>query len=174
MVVSVRKTIPTTSNFYTTGGDQTITLAGTTKIIFHTKKALIKINRRKNKSRQASEDSDEFDNQVVDLKHGTDEVVINGWIEDDDTDTAWEKYWRLRAMCSRGGPLTNLTIEDIEFKGATQEAFLEDIAGTIIADDTGSINVSKGEGIVRIELVLSFFIGDERWLLEVQVMVLCI
>ncbi len=162
MVISIQKTIPTSSNFYTTGGDQTVTLAGTTKIIIHTKKALIKINRRKNKSRQTSEDSDEFDNQIVDLKNGTDEIVINGWLEDDSTDTAWEKFWRLRAMVSRGGPLTNLTIENIQFKSDTQQAFLEDIAGTIIADDTGSINSSKGDGVSRIELVLSFFVGDER------------
>ena len=162
MVISVQKTIPATSDYYTTGGDQTITLAGTTKILLHTKKALIKINRRKNKSRQNSEDSDEFDNKVVDLKNGTDEVVIHGWIEDDDTDTAWEKYWRLRAMASRGGPVTNLIIENIEFKSATQQAFLEDVAGTIVADDTGVINTTRGNGVARIELVLSFFIGDER------------
>ena len=162
MVISVRKTIPTTSNFYTTGGDQTITLAGTTKIIIHSKKSLIKINKRKNKARQISEDTDEFDNKVVDLKNGTDEIVINGWIEDDSADTAWEKFFRLRAMVSRGGPLVNLTIENIEFKDTTQQAFLEDIAGTLIADDTGSINVSQGDGVARIELVLNFFIGDER------------
>lgn len=162
MAISVRKTIPTVSDFYTTGGDQTITLAGTTKMILHSKKALIKINRRKNKSRQISEDTDEFDNQVVDLKNGTDDIVIHGWIEDDNTDTAWEKYWRLRAMLSRGGPLTNLTIDNIEFKSDTQEAFLEDIAGTIDRSDLGSMDVSQGDGVTRIELVLSFFIGDER------------
>lgn len=162
MVISLRKTIPSTSNFYTTGGDQTITLAGTTKIVTHTKKDLIKVNKRKNKARQISEDSDEFDNKVVDLKNGTDEIIINGWIEDDDADTAWEKYWRLRAMVSKGGPLTNLTIENIEFKSTTQEAFLEDISGIINADDTGSINVNKGDGTARIELTLKFFIGDER------------
>ena len=65
-------------------------------------------------------------------------------------------------MSSRGGPVTNLTIENIEFKSATQEAFLEDITGTIVADDTGSINVSSNDGTARIELVLTFFIGNER------------
>ncbi len=162
MVVSIRKTIPTSSNFYTTGGDQTISLDGTTKIILHTNKSLIKINRRKNKTRQASENSDEFDNKVVDLKNGADDIVINGWIEDDSVDTAWEKYWRLRAMCSRGGKLTNLTIENIEFKDTTQQAFLEDITGTFIADDTGSINILKDDGVARIELTLTFYIGNER------------
>ncbi len=162
MAISVQKTIPSSSDFYTTGGDQTITLKGTTKIILHSKKSLIKINRRKTKSRQTSEDSDKFDNQVVDLKDGVDEIIINGWIEDDAADTAWEKYWRLRAMCARGGPLTNLTIENIQFKSTIQEAFLEDVVGTIIADDTGVIDVTKGDGVSRIELVLKFFIGDER------------
>lgn len=162
MVISLQKTIPESSNLYTTGGDQIITLAGTTKIIIHTKKDLIKINRRKNKARQESEDSDEFDNMVVDLKKGTDDIVINGWIEDDDTDTAWEKFFRLRAMVTKGGPLTNLIIENIEFNSTTQEAFLEDMAGTIIADDTGSINTKKSDGTARIEVVLNFFIGDER------------
>ena len=162
MAISVQKTIPASSDYYATGGDQTITLAGTTKVILHTKKALIKINRRKTKARQTSEDTDEFDNKVLDLKNGSDDIVIHGWIEDDSNDTAWEKYWRLRAMSSKGGPLTNLTIENIEFKSATQEAFLEDVVGTIIADDTGSINITKSDGVARIELVLSFFIGDER------------
>ena len=162
MAISVQKTIPTSSDYYTTGGDQTVTLAGTTKIIVHTKKSLIKINRRKNKSRQNSEDTDKFDNKVLDLKNGTDEIVIQGWIEDDSTDTAWEKFWRLRAMVARGGPLTNLTIENIQFKSSTQEAFLEDITGTVNADDTGVINTTKVDGVARIELVLNFFIGDER------------
>lgn len=164
MVISIQKTIPALSNFYATGGDQTITLAGTTKVILHTKKTLIKTTRRKTKSRQNSEDTDLFDKKIIDLKNGEDNVIIHGWIEDDDTDTAWEKYWRMRAMTTRGGPLANLTIENIQFKKAEgfQEAFLEDIAGTIIGDDTGSINVTKGEGVARIELILTFFIGDER------------
>ena len=160
--VSVRKTIPATSNFYTTGGDQTITLGGTNKVIIHSKKDLIKINRRKTKARQVSEDTDEFDNSIIDLKNGSDEIKISGWLEDDDTDTAWEKFYRLRAMCSKGGPLTNLTIDNLEFKSDTQEAFLEDLVGTFISDDTGSINISQGEGIARIEVIMDIFIGDER------------
>jgi len=162
LVISIRKTIPASSSFYTTGGDQTITLTGTETITVHSKKDLIKINRAKTKSRQTSEDSDQFDNSIVDLKKGTDEIVIKGWIEDDATDTAWEKFFRLRAMCSRGGPLTNFTIDNIEFKSDTQEAFLEDIVGIIKSDDTGAINSNFGDGTGRIELTLSIFIGDER------------
>jgi len=162
MAISVRKTIPATSDFYTTGGDKTITLAGVTKIMPHTKKELIKINRRKTKARQTSENTDKFDNQVVDLKNGTDEIVINGWLEDDSSDTAWEKYWMLRAMVARGGPLTSFVLENITFSSSTQEAFLEDVAGIIKADDTGAINVSAGTDVARIEVTLTIFIGDER------------
>ena len=162
MAISVQKTIPASSNFYTTGGDQTITLAGTNSIIVHSKKDLIKIRKPKTKARQTSTDSDEFDNQVVDLKKGTDEIVIRGWLEDDSSDTAWEKFWRLRAMCSRGGPVTNLTIDNIQFKSATQEAFLEDVVGTAKPDDSGTLNSNRADDGARIEIALSFFIGDER------------
>jgi len=162
MAISVQKTIPSSSNFYTTGGDQTITLAGVISIIVHSKKDLIKIRKAKTKSRQSSEDSDEFDNKIVDLKRGTDEIVIRGWLEDDSTDSAWEKFWRLRAMCSRGGPVTNLTIDNIQFKSTTQEAFLEDVVGTAKPDDSGALNSNRADDGARIEISLSFFIGDER------------
>ena len=65
-------------------------------------------------------------------------------------------------MATKGGPLVNLTIENLQFKSTSQEAFLEEVTGTIISDDTGSINVNKGDGIARIEVVLTFFIGEER------------
>ena len=162
MAISIRKTIPATSSFYTTGGDQTITLAGVEEITVHSKKDLIKINKAKSKSRQTSEDSDKFDNSIVDLKKGTDEILIRGWLEDDATDTAWTKFWRLRAMCSRGGPLVSLIIDNLTFNSSSQEAFLEDITGIIKADDTGAINTTTSNGIARLEVSLAFFIGDER------------
>jgi len=162
MAISVNMTIPTSSDFYTTGGNLSITLAGVENIIVHSKKDLIKIKKAKTEARQDSEDSDQFDNAVVDLKRGTDEIVIKGWLEDNATSTAWQKFWQLRAMCSRGGPLTNLTIDNLQFKSATQEAFLEDVVGTIKSDDTGTINSSAGAGTARVEVVLSFFLGDER------------
>ena len=162
MVVSLQMTIPASSDFYTTGGDVTITLEGVDTCIFHTKKELIKIQKAKSPARQDTIDTDQFDNSIVDLKKGTDEVVIKGWLADDSTSTAWEKFWQLRAMISRGGPLTNLTIENIQYKSSTQEAYLEDIAGTIKADDTGSINSAQTNGTARVEVVLTCFIGDER------------
>ena len=162
MAISVQKTIPASSNFYSTGGDITITLAGVIELIIHSKKDLIKIKKAKTKNRQASENSDEFDNQIVDLKKGTDEIVIRGWLEDDTNSTAWEKFWQLRAMCSRGGAVTNLTIDNIEFKDSTQEAFLEDITATVKADDSGTLNTNYQDDRARVEVSLQFFIGDER------------
>ena len=160
MAISVQMTIPSSSDYYTTGGDQTVTLAGVDEVVVHSKKELIKVQKAKSKSRADTLDSDQFDNSVVDLKKGTDEIVVKGWI-DDDTDTAWEKFWRLRAMVSRGGPLTNFTLENIQFKSTTQEAFLEEVTASIKADDTSAIN-TKFAGIARINLSLKFFIGDER------------
>ena len=149
MAVSLQMTIPASSDFYTTGGDITITLEGVDTIIFHTKKELIKIQKAKTTARQDSLDTDMFDNSIVDLKKGTDEVVIKGWLADNSTSTAWEQFWQLRAMIARGGPLTNLTIENIQYKATTQEAYLEDIAGTIKADDTGSINSAQADGTAK-------------------------
>jgi len=162
MAISVQKTIPNSSNFYTTGGDQTITLACVQEIIIHSKKDLIKIRKPKTKSRQISEDSDEFDNQIVDLKKGTDEIVIRGQLEDTSSTAAWEQFWRLRAMCSGGGPLVNLTIDNIQFKSDTQVAFLEDVVATINPNDSGDLNINKADDRVRVEISLQFFIGDER------------
>jgi len=162
MAISLRKTIPTSSNFYTTGGDQKVTLAGTQEINIHSKKDLIKVKKAKSKSSQDSEDSDEFDNLVVDLKKGTDEIRIRGWLEDDGTDTAWEKFWRLRAMCSRGGALKTFVLDSITFDSDTQEAFLEDITAIIKPDDTGALSSSMGSNIARINLEIIIFIGDER------------
>ncbi len=162
MAILIRKTIPSSSDYYTTGGDITITLSGAYSIIPHFKKQLIKIKKPKTKSRQAASPSDKFDNQVVDLKKGTDEIVIRGWLEDDTTSTAWEKLWQLRAMVSTGGALTNLTIDNIIFSSSTQQAFLEEVTGTINADDSGEINVSAGKDIARIDVALNFFIGDAR------------
>jgi len=162
MAITIRKTIPSSSDYYTSGGDKTITLAGAYSLLPHFKKDLIKIRKPKSKSRRTTTLSDKFDNNVVDLKKGTDEIIIRGWLEDDTTSTAWEKLWQLRAMCSTGGALTNLTIDNISFNSSTQECFLEDVAAVIKADDTGDIHISAGEDIARVDVSLTIFIGDER------------
>ena len=164
--VSVRKNLPS-SSYYSGSGDTTITLAGVTEIIFNSKKSLTKIRRPRSKSRQASNPSDVPDNRVIDLQRLEETMVIRGWLEDDSTETAWNKAWKLRAMCSRGGPLTSLTVGNIVFPTGTSpnytvpQAFLEEVSFTIKPDDTGSITTSKID-IARIEVSLSFYFGNER------------
>jgi len=167
MIISLRKTIPQgrldgtpSSFFYNYGGDKTITLNGASKFIMHTKKDLQKIPNKKGVATWESENTDVINTRILDLKTGTDDFVINGWLEDDATDTAWEKYFRLRAMAAMGGPLTNFTMEDIVWTDATQQVYLEDISGTIIADDTGSINVLKKDGTARIEVTMTIFVAN--------------
>ena len=162
MAVSVQMTVPASSDWYTTGGDITIPLAGIDQVTIHSKKDLIKVSKAKSESRQDSEDSDKFDNSVVDLKQGVDDIIIKGWLEDDSTSSAWEKFWQLRAMCSRGGPLTNLTIDNIEFDSDTQEVYLVDVLGVAKAEDSGALNTNTLDDRARVEVALSFFIGDER------------
>jgi hypothetical protein len=164
MAITIQKTIPSSSTWtaYSSGGDTTITLNGVESVTIHTKKDMINILIAQGKSRQSASPSDKFDVRVVDLKRGTDEVRIRGWLEDDSSLTAWEKFWKLRAMCARGGPLTNLTIDNIQWKSSTQEAFLEEITAIANADDSGALNTNKADDRARVELELSFLIGDER------------
>lgn len=169
MAISLTKTIPASSSFsgYSSGGSTTITLRGVIEIIMHTKKEMIKINTRKSKNTEAAAPSDTFPNKVVDLKNGTDEIVIRGWLEDDASLSAWEKFWKIRAMCVAGsdtgkGALASLVIDDITFNSSSQEAFLEDVVATIPSTDSGTLNTNNADDRARIEIALSFFIGAER------------
>ena len=165
MAIILTKTdMPTSSNYYTASGtgSETITISGTDNLTIHTKKDLIKVQKRKTKSRQASINTDEFDNQVVDLKKGTDELIIRGYLEDETGETAWNKFWILRAMCSRGGSLTSVVIDNITFSSATQEAFLESITGIVNPKDNGRMDVNHADDRVRMDVSISLFIGDER------------
>lgn len=162
MAITLRKTIPSSSSYYTTGGDQSITLNGSYRLVINSKKEPIVIKIPKTKSRQISEPSDKFDVYVVDLKKGKDTFTISAQLEDDNTDTAWTKFWRLRAMNTTGGPLTSLVIDNLTFDVSSQQAFLEDITGIVVSDDTGELNVNKGNGIARIDVTMIFSIGQER------------
>ncbi len=171
MVISLSKKIPKESFFYPNleGGGSGFTsspifieLGGVTKIVPHTKKEVINIKKPKTKSRRLANASDVFDNNVLDLKRGVDELVINGWLDDDATNTAWEKYWHLRAMVVSGGPLNNLIVDNLTFDTTTQQCFLNDVSGTLNPNDAGDIHVSAGKDIARIEITLTFLMGDER------------
>jgi hypothetical protein len=163
-VITIVKTLPA-SSFYTGSGATTITLNGANNLTLNSKKSLIKIQKPKTKSNQISSPSDVPDNTVIDLKKCDENIKISGYLEDDASETAWNKLWKLRAMVSTGGPLTSLTIGTavpLAFGTTVQDVFLESVTGIIEADDTGDITASFTPKPARIRLELNFYIGNER------------
>jgi len=166
MAISVAKSIPS-SSWYSGTGSTTVTLSGTTQIIVNSKKALIKIQvPQSSTTYEGTASSDTGKNYVKDLKKVEDQIKIRGWLEDDASSSAWTKAWKLRAMSSSGGPLTNLIIENLTFDTGSQEAFLEEvnfIAHPLTAKGlTINETSSSSTGVARIEVDLSIYLGDER------------
>jgi hypothetical protein len=162
--ITIVKTLPA-SSFYTGSGATTINLLGASSLILNSKKDLIKIQRPKTKSSQTGSPSDVPDNQVIDLKRCEENIRISGYLEDDATQTAWNKLWKLRGMVTTGGKLTSLTIGTavpLVFGTAVQDVFLESITGTVESDDTGDISASFSAKPARIRIDLNFYIGRER------------
>lgn len=165
MAISITKAIPA-SDWYSGSGSTTVTLGGATSIIINSKKALIKIQLPQSDATQASSPSDKGLNYVKDLKKVEDQIKIRGWLEDDATSSAWTKAWKLRAMSSSGGPLSDLTLEDLTFDTGSQEAYLEEVnfiahplrAKGLRINETSSASMN----IVRIECDLSIYLGDAR------------
>ena len=123
MVITIRKTIPS-SDWYLGSGNTTINLADVSEITINTKNTLRIIRRLESLSTQSSLDSDKSRNTILDLKNITDTLKIRGWVIDDASETAWNKAWKLRAMCTTGqGALTSLIIENVVFDSSTQEVF---------------------------------------------------
>jgi hypothetical protein len=163
MTISIQKTLPS-SSWYTGSGDTTITLTSVSEMTINTKKRLIKTPVAQSSGTQTSSPTDKGKNYVKDLQVVEDTIKLRGWLADDASETAWNKAWKLRAMCANGGPLTNATIENVQFSSSTQQAFLEEV--TIIAHTSRSmgkaINVSAGTGIARVEVELTLYLGDPR------------
>jgi len=165
MTISMTKSIPA-SNWYSGSGNTTITLGGAMQMIVNSKKALIKIQIPQSGASQAGSPSDKGKNYVKDLKKVEDQIKIRGWLEDDGSSSAWTKAWKLRAMSSSGGPLSNLTIENLTFGTGSQQAFLEEVnfiahplrAKGLKINETSSDSV----GVARIECDLSIYLGDAR------------
>ena len=93
-------------------------------------------------------------------------IKIKGWLADDTGSSAWTKAWKLRGMCSSGGPLTTLTVENLTFNTGSQQAYLEEV--NFIAHPLRTKNLRINEtssasmGIARIEVDLSIYLGDQR------------
>lgn len=163
MTISVTKSIPS-SSWYSGTGSVTINLDSSEEITVHTKKALIKIQIPQSNSTQQSTPSDKGKNYIKDLKRVEDEIKIRGWIADGTTSetSAWNKAWQLRGMCSSGGPLSSLIIEDLTFGTGSQQAYLEDVTFISNPHPSKRINQTSSSGIARIEVDMAFYLGDER------------
>lgn len=168
MAVTLTKSLPS-SSFYASSGAITVTLDGVTEISTHSKSTLLKIVIPQSKKSWTTNPSDIGKNSVIDLKKIEDTITIKAWLCDDDTYTAWDKCWKLRAMCTSGGPLTSLVIENLTFPTGSSpnytipQAFLEDVGFNVKPDDLGVINTNSNvTDVARIEVTLSFYIGNER------------
>ena len=166
MVVTVTKTLPT-SSWYSGTGSATITLSGVNSIIINSKKSLIKVQVPQSSTTYGGTgSSDKGINWVKDLKKVEDNIKLRGWLIDTTASSAWTQAWKLRGMSSSGGPVTSLVIEDQTFGTGTQQAFLEEINFIAHPNRTQGLNInetsSKSIGIARIEVDLSFYLGDNR------------
>ena len=171
-MITVTKTIPTTSARYTGGGAVTITFSGANSITINSKKTLIKVNSLQGKgtwtaAELTSSTADFGKNYVVDLKNVTDNFKIGGWIEDSGTTSAlsaWNKAWQLKAMATTGGPVTSLVMENLTFSSATgsQQVFLEEVNLVCHPHPGKTIDATTYKGIARIEIDCNFYLGDQR------------
>ena len=165
-VITLVKTLPT-SYYYTGSGVTTITLSNFDNMVINSKKNLIKVVLPKtNKTQTApATNNDNPDNQVIDLKRVEQVIKFTGYLEDDTSETAWTKFWKLVAMQTNGGPLTSLTIGTavpLVFGTTVADAFVESVTGTIESDDTGDITVAFSTKPARIRIEIVFYIGEER------------
>lgn len=168
MAIYVTKTLPTSSR-YTGSGATIITFSGINNVTINCKRSLIKTQIPQSKATQTASSSDLGKNYVIDLKRVEDTIKFIGWIEDSGTTStlsAWNKAWQLRAMCSVGGPLTTLAIENITFSSTTASgnvaAFLEEVSFVGNPTPGALLNQPVNKGVARIEVDCSFYLGDER------------
>jgi len=176
--ITLVKTLPT-SLIYTGSGVTTISLKNFEKMKFTSKNDPLKIQIPKTKSSQNTSPTDMYNNMVVDLKKITQIITINGYLDDNDTESAWNQYWKLVAMQTRGGPLTSLTIGTSDplifptsdginpsvtplYPTTTPQAFITSITGDIESDDTGDITASHDAKPARIKVDLEIYLGYER------------
>lgn len=172
--IKIMKTIPS-SNWYS-GGKQTATIYfHAEEITVNTKKSLIKISQPSAGASQNNNQTDTSKSYIYDLKRVEDTIHVRGWLVDDSTSSAWEKAWKLRAMCVSGnidgdkGALTEFVMNNITFSSSTQRVYLESV--TFIAKPYGSAqnlsdNTMTGQGdntkTARIECTLDFYVGDPK------------
>lgn len=162
MAITLRKTIPA-SDWYTGSGDTIINILGVEEININTKKSLTKITIPQSEGTWSSNNSDKARGYVLDLKRVEDTIKIRGWVEDDSSETAWNKAWKIRAMAVTGGPLTSLIIEGKEFSTSTQQCYIEECNINVDPrDDSGGLSINMGDGTARITVDLTIYVGDPK------------
>lgn len=237
-IVKIRKTIPSNSNFYLSGGDTEITLNSIIEIAFNSKKELKKSTPGESKTASTYAGKDKIITNILDRKTGSETISIRGYLEDSTEDSgtltaytsnslidtgkswtvnayagycvkishediggphkyvmkkilsntataltisgtwgddeilagedyeiiypAWTKFWKLRAMCITGGPLTSFTWANQVFSTSTNGVFMESITGNQRSDGTYSIDYAQDEGVARIEVSIDLFLGEVR------------
>jgi len=175
VTITISKKIPKTSTIggYSDidgggSGDTTdpvsITLNGAQQISGSSKKKLIKIKVKQSPNTQNTTPSDDINTKIVDLKELEETIKVRGWLEDDSTETAWSKYWKLRAMMARGGALYTLVIDNVTFGSTTWEVYLEEVAWIVDPTNGSTLNTSEiGFGdSARITIDLAFYMGNSR------------
>ena len=161
MTISVKKSIPS-SVFYSGSGETEIILRGVNEIIANTKKSLIKMQIPRSSGRQTSNPTEFGDNRIKDLQRVEDTLKFRAFLEDDDSETAWNKYWKLRAMCATGGALSELVIENLTFDSSTVSAFIEEVSGTLPSFQGKRLNENSNLNAGRIEIDITFYLGEAR------------
>jgi len=166
-VITVTKNIPA-SSWYTGSGLTEITLTSE-DITINTKKSLIKNTRPSASSRQETQASDIGNGFVIDLKRIEDTITVRATLADDADETAWNKAWKLRAMCSAGssnsdkGALDKLQIDNVIFNSGTQRIFIESVTiNTKPSGITIPLNENAGVGIARLDVNITFYAGDPK------------
>jgi hypothetical protein len=162
--VKLIKNIPS-SSYHTGSGEVTLNIKAF-EMTFNSKKAMIKQPAKRSDETQTSEPTDQPDNIVVDLQSIEETLVVRAYLDDDDSETAWNKMWKLRAMSSSGGPLKSLTLGDSSAKiifgeGGIWDPYLEEVTLIVKADDSGDITVSNKSNEARIEVSFSIYFGNK-------------
>ena len=165
MAISLNMTIPA-SSWYTNTGSQTVTIHGANNFVMNTKKSLIKIQVPQSSTTIAANPTDQAKNYVKDLKKIEDTMKIRGWLIDTTASSAWEQAWQLRSMCSSGGPITELVVDNLTFNTSSQTAYLEEV--NFVVNPTRALKLdiadtsSASMNTARIEIDLAIYLGDER------------
>lgn len=111
--------------------------------------------------------------RTISSNTSTQVTVTSAWTTNPDSTsayeisfTAWQKAFMLRAMCAAGGPLNNLIIDNLTFDSGTVQVYLEEVTFIVHPGVSRAnnklLNQASGDGNARVEVDMSFYMGDPR------------